>query len=164
MKSDIRCPEPEVHFLGEVVVAFGTLEFALEVSIWQLLKTEHREQYQMAQALTAVMSFKNKAQAFAAMFREKGIASAESELQGLTGKLFDAEEERNQLIHSAWHRWEGRDVVRMKASINKKKGLRRRLHRMPPERIETTLNKISAAAESLGQFTIKYIQPPREET
>jgi len=161
MKADTRCPSPEVHFLGEIVIAFGNLELALEASIWQLLRADS-ERYRMAQALTAVMSFKQKTQAFASMFREKRIASAESELQDLTGKLFAAEQERNQIIHSAWHGWKGQGLTRMKATTNNKKGLRRTIYRMPPKRIESTLTCISAAFQSLGHFSIKYIRPQRE--
>ncbi len=34
------CPVPEVHLLGEIVVAFGNLEVILETTIWQLLADE----------------------------------------------------------------------------------------------------------------------------
>ncbi len=115
------------------------------------------------------MAFGRKVHAFASMFRQRKIAEADSELEALTKDLFGAEQERNQLLHSAWNYSEALsgDFMRMKASAKAKQGLRRRFHRMPPERIEKTRDRIGAAGQSLMSFTIKYIQgrkvPPNIE-
>jgi hypothetical protein len=162
MPSRKTCSAPEVHLLGEIVVAFGNLELFLETSLWQLLASEDdRERFLMVQALTAGMSFGRKVDAFASMFRQKGIAQAERELAALTKGLSDAEKERNQLIHSAWNYtniWGGGSFMRMKATANSRRGLRRGFHRMPPGRIEETLRRIEEAAQSLARFTVAYIQ------
>lgn len=163
MASSSKCSAPEIHLLGEVVVLFGNLEFFLEISMWQLLALEDNQaRFIMVQAITAEMSFKQKMQAFAGMFRAKGIARAEMELKELLGKLRSAEEKRNQIMHSTWNYssiWGGQDLMRMKPYRDKKKGFRRGFHRMPVERIETIRNCIERANESLAQFTMKYIQP-----
>lgn len=163
MPSDSNCSAPEVHLLGEIVIAWGNLEYSLEAVIWQLLKAEDRERFLMVQAITTKMSFQNKVHAFASMFLEKRIASAEPELKRLTKDLFEVERKRNELMHSAWHLWRGRDFARMKASTNVKRGLKRRVHRMPPAKLESARQDIDAAFQSLAGFAIKYIQAPRAE-
>lgn len=155
------CPAPEVHLLGEIVVAFGNLELFLEVSLWQLLASEDdRERLLMAQALTAEMSFDRKVHAFVSMFRQRCIPETDSELDALRKELFAAQEERNQLLHSAWNYSEalGASFMRMKASAKAKHGLRRRFHRMSAERIEATLHRIADVAQALARFTVDHIQ------
>ncbi len=163
-ESGSTCPAPEVHLLGEVVVAFGTLELSLETSIWQLLRSDDAT-FILAQAVTANMSFKNKVDSFVSMCREKKIAGAESKLRSLYAKLFKAEEGRNQLLHSAWDYtdiWGGSSFMRMKATAkaNDKHGLNRRFYRMPAKDIETTRDNIYAANQLLASFTVEYIQNP----
>jgi hypothetical protein len=159
-----NCSAPEVHLLGEIVVAFGNLEFFLEATICHLLTADdNQERFQMVQAMTTEMSFGRKVHALGSMFRQKEIANAEPELSGLIKELFDAEIERNQLLHSVWSIdspfGEG-SFMRTKASAKAAKGLRRGFHKMPAERIEATLKQIEAAGQSLANFTVKYIQVP----
>lgn len=155
---------PEVHLLGEIVVAFGNLELFLETSIWHFLASaKDRERFLMAQAITAKMPFAQKVHALGSMFQLKNIASAESELSALVKELFDAEAERNQLLHSAWNYSREGFFMRMKASAQAKKGLTRGFHRMPAARIKLTLDKIEAASQTLAKFTVKYIQPSEHE-
>jgi hypothetical protein len=152
-----KCPAPEIHLLGEVVVWFGNLEWFLEISIWKLLTPEDDEQrVLMAQAMTAEMPFRLKVKAFDRAFRQKGVASAESELNALVSKLNSAETERNQLMHSAWS-WDGRDFMRVKLPKSAK-GLGRNFQRMPAKLIKEKRDCIVAASESLVLFISKYIQ------
>lgn len=163
MLPDTNCSAPEVHLLGEIVIAFGNLEMSLEVSIWQLLNFEAgSEQFMMAQALTAGMPFAGKVHAFGSMFRQRKMDQAETELIEVINGLFAAEAERNQLFHSAWSYsdvFDG-DLMRTKASVRAGRGgtLKRSFHRMTAERIEETLNRIQGAGGALAWFTIKYIQ------
>ena len=167
LPSDSKCPAPEVHLLGLVVIWFGNLEFFLELSLCHLLTIQdNQERFVMAQAITAELSFRQKRQAFASMFRQKGILGAEPELGTLLGKLQSAEEKRNQLMHSAWNYtslWGGQDLMRMKSFHHKKKGHRRGFHRMPAESIEETRRSIEEASKALVLFTMKYIQPPHQD-
>lgn len=163
VSANSTCPAPEIHLLGEIVVAFGNLELFLEASLWQLLASDDdRERLLMAQTLTAEMSFDRKVHAFVSMFRQKGVPKTDSELDALRKALFAAQEERNKLLHSAWNYSDalGGSFTRMKASAKAKRGLRRRFHRMPAERIEAALRRIAAVAQSLARFTVEHIQAP----
>jgi hypothetical protein len=156
-----KCPAPEVHSLGEVVVAFGRLEFFLEVSIWQLLAPdESSERFLMAQAITAEMSFDRKVHAFASMFRQKGLATADEELTSLIKKLFAVQDQRNRLLHSVWSYSQqlGGSFLGMKAAAKAKHGLKRRFQRMTPDRIKHIQKAIGDASQSLADFTMKYIK------
>jgi hypothetical protein len=167
MVSGGRCSAPEVHLLGEIVIAFGNLELVLETSIWHLLKVEDdAEGFLMVQALTADMSFAGKVHALGSMFRQRQLAEAEPELKELIKDLFAAEAERNQLFHSAWSYsdvFEG-DLMRMKASVRARRGtLKRSFHRMTAKHIEMTLSRIAEVGQFLLRFTVKYIQAPGPE-
>ncbi|HKH44602.1 MAG TPA: hypothetical protein VKM72_08055 [Thermoanaerobaculia bacterium] len=156
-----NCLAPEVHLLGEVVVAFGNLEFFIEVAIWKLLHPKDEPEQLMAQALTAEMNFGRKVHALGSMFRQRNIADAESDLKNLIKELFDVEAERNKLMHSTWlpdFRGEG-SLWRTKASA-KAKGLTRQFYLMSAEGIKTALNHIEEVSQLLGLFAQKYIQAP----
>jgi hypothetical protein len=162
LSPDSKCPAPEVHLLGLVVIWFGNLELFLESSIWGLLAQGDDQRFMMAQAVTADMSFGQKVHAFALMFREKGPSSADPELDKLVKLLSHAEVERNKLMHSSWNYsslWGGRDLMRSKLPRRPKK-LSRGFHRMSAEQIEETRKSIEDASASLGLFTMKYIQTP----
>lgn len=162
LSPDSKCPAPEVHLLGLVVIWFGNLELFLEGSIWGLLAQGDDQRFMMAQAVTADMSFGQKVHAFALMFREKGISSAETELKELVKLLNHAEEERNKLMHSSWNYspvWGGQDLMRSKLP-RRPKSLSRGFHRMSTNRIEETRKKIEKASASLAFFTMKYVQTP----
>jgi len=165
--TDANCPAPEVHLLGEIVVVFGNLEFALEVAIWQLLGSRGRIDHPlMAQAITAEMSFRQKVDALISMLRQEGIVPPDvlPELDALRKELFFVEQERNQLLHSAWNYSDALDgsFSRMKASAKAKGGLRRTLHQMPAERIEKIRQNSVRAWNSLARFTRNHIQTPDE--
>jgi hypothetical protein len=166
LPSDSKCSSPEIHLLGEVVFWFGNLELFLEGSMWHLMVPEEDTgRFLMAQAMTAEMSFSVKVKTFDRMFRQRGIACAESELEALVKKLTVAGAERNQLMHSSWNYsplWGGRDLMRSKLRRNAK-DLARGFHRMPAESIEKTRDLIMEASSSLGLFTMKYIQSSEPE-
>jgi hypothetical protein len=176
LPSDSQCPAPEVHLLGLVVIWFGNLEFSLEMSLCQLLTDQDdRESFDMAQSTAAeLFTFQKTMDDFARRFRQKGIASAEPELEKLLEKLKSAGTRRNQLMHSAWSPsslWGGQDLMRMKALRDKKKvavrdkeKVRREFERMPAESIEEARRIIEEASQALWLFTVKYIQTPEDET
>ena len=165
MSSERECSAPEVHLLGEIVVAFGNLELFLEGAILQLLGADDHTRFLMAQAITAEMSFDRKVHAFATMFKLKSPGHAETELEALVKELFAVEGQRNALLHSAWNYSQNFGAfMRMKSSAKATQGLRHRLHRMPPEKIRATRSNIAAVADSLARFTMAYIQEPKTTT
>lgn len=157
------CRAPEMHALGDIVAAFGNLEFFVEVAIWHLLGAEDRKRSLMAQAVTAEMSFDRKVHALASMFREKYGKVHEKELAAVVKSLFAAQDERNALLHSAWNYSDNfRALVRMKASAKARGGLQRRLHRMTIDRLEAIRRRIAAAGEAISKFTMSHIQEQSE--
>src|SRR5262249_22459276 len=107
-------------------------------------------------ALTAEMSFFKKVGAFARMFREKGISSAEPELKTLEKRLESVNQQRNELIHAAW----SVQGMRMKFKRIKGKGPRYEIVPMPAKRIEEIRDQIGEAGALLWHFAMKYIQNP----
>ena len=167
MPSDTHCNAPELHLLGEVAALFGNLEFFVESTIWNLLVPEgggeegsrERQRFLMAQALTAEMSFDRKVHGLASMFRQRHADAHDAELTELVRVLFEAQSERNALLHSAWnYSAESGGLFRTKASAKARNGLVRRFYAMPVEKLSATRDKIAEAQESLASFAIAYVQ------
>ncbi len=166
MAPEAKCHAPEVHLLGEVAALFGNLELFVESSIWNLLAPEGSgkkgsrewQRFLMAQALTAEMSFDRKVHALASMIRQKHPTEHESELNELVRLLFDAQAERNALLHSAWNYSEDGVFLRTKASAKARNGLVRRFYAMPVEKLRATRDKIAEAQQALANFAIAYVQ------
>jgi hypothetical protein len=159
MPVNHQCPALEVHLLGEIVVAFGNLELFLEAMIWLLIGEDNPTRHLMAQAITAEMSFERKVNAFASMFKVKRPSHAKAELEALVKELFAVQGERNALLHSAWTYSQNFEAwTRTKASAKARQGLRRRVHRMTPERLKVVRKHIAVVGDSLARFTMAHIQ------
>jgi len=152
--------EQEMRLIGEIAVGFGNLELYLEAGIWQLLGGKDKATILVAQALTAEMSFDRKAHAFASMYKLRVPNDADSvELKELISELFEVQGERNAILHSAWSRSEAMQALtRMKASAKAKDGLRRRLHRMTPARLQAIRVRIAQVAERFAHFVLANTQ------
>ncbi len=163
MASEVSCSAPEIHLIGEIAVGFGNLEFYLESGIWQLLAGDDEQTRKLGEAITAEMSFDRKVHAFASLYRLKVPAgSDDTELKALVKSLFEAQENRNAILHSAWtysEKWHA--FTRMKASAKATRGLRRRMHRMSPERLEAIRYRIAEAGELFGKFVMQRVQDRR---
>jgi hypothetical protein len=121
--------------VGEIGVAFGNLELFVEGGICQLLAGNDKNGQQLAQALTAEMSFDRKVHAFASLYRLRVKAEkAGKDLDILVRALFKAQEDRNALLHSAWiHSEVLRCFTHTKGSAKASRGLVRHLHRVAPD-------------------------------
>jgi hypothetical protein len=158
-----RCPSPEIHLLGEIIVGFGDLELALEMAIWKLLGDQDAERLLMAQAITAEMSFDRKVHALASMVRGKYGDTHQAALAGLVKALFEAQDQRNGLLHSAWsYSPQFETVVRMKSTAKASRGLKRTIDRMNPERLEGIRNRIRAVVQALERFTATHLKEASE--
>ena len=163
--TKLKCNMPEIHLLGEIVVAFGNLELFLEVVIWQLLGVEEQNRNIMAQIITSEMSFDRKVHAFVNMFKENEPDQAEDDLKALTKDLFAVQAERNALLHSAWNYSEKfGGLYRMKASAKASKGMNRRIYPMPVQRLEGVRGRIQAVGETLARFAMAHIQKKANES
>ena len=152
-----QCPAPEVHALGEVVAAFGNLEFFLETTLWQLLGQDGKPNM-TAKAFTAQMSFGARVKALSSGVRIKHPSLPEEQLDMLIKALSRAEEERNALAHSAWQYQGGvGTLMRIKAS-GKQKGMYHSTHHMPLEKINAIRDEILSVANELAEFTIEHLQ------
>jgi hypothetical protein len=148
--------------LGEIVMGFGNLELFAEAAIWHLSKGRRRNIDQLAQAVTAEMSFDRKVHAFASIYKLKyPLEADDSELKKLVADLFEVEAERNALMHSAWNFADRRPILqRMKAiaKANTKGGLVRKFHVVTPKQLEDVRVHIASVGERFGQFMMNRVQ------
>jgi hypothetical protein len=108
-----RLEPARLECIGLIIVKFQRLESSLLKFIKLLADIEAAE----AQILTVKHSFKNVLSTLAALAFHKQIADLE-DVQFLVKKAEDAEDIRNQLVHSLWS-----SGPRFKTDLHKKKGL-----------------------------------------
>lgn len=163
----ISCPNPVVHLIGEIAVAFGILELFLELSIWQLIAGKDEALQKLGEAITAEMSFDRKVHALYSMFALKfPEEAADPDLRVIVSELFVIQDKRNRILHSAWsYSQEFGVFTRMKASAKAKRGLTRKMSTVEPEELIAIHREISELANRFGHFTKTRIQDrlaPRE--
>jgi hypothetical protein len=147
------CPEPVVHGLGEVVVAFSLLEFVVSSCIWRLLGVEEdASRFSQAEILTSEMSFDRKVNAYANLFRDTYPGAHEKELKSVVGLLFTSQQKRNTMLHSEWgHTQQG--FQRIKASAKARQGYRVVFEHTTASQLEDVRDFINAAAEALFRLS-----------
>ena len=92
--------------VGRIVIWFADLEHEISMAIHKLLGHDART----TAIITSEMSFKNRVHAMASLIREQvsekqfntGHESTEDVLNVIVARCFQAEELRNQVMHSFW--------------------------------------------------------------
>jgi len=88
-----------IEAIGNVAVSFTDLEDQIALSISFMLKRGER----IGRIVTAELSFKNKLQMFSSLFRvERPNSDRLPMLNDLIGVCKEAEQLRNQVVHSSW--------------------------------------------------------------
>ena len=139
-------------------MTFGNLELMVASAIWQMLAPKQEGGLQIAQAATAAMSFRARVDAFSSMYGLLKPKEADGpELRGVVSGLFEAEQIRNTLLHSAWsdHRVPSPRLMRMKGE---RKGPYHRFAEMSYSDIENLRVRIAEVGNRFGQFVIEKLQ------
>jgi hypothetical protein len=118
----------------------------------------------IGQAITAGMSFRLKVDALSSMtkLRLRG-EPVESALRSLVKDLLRVEDERNEIMHSAWVLYSensetGDLVMSMKATARHKKGLRRHFKQQTPQTLSGIRDRIVEVADRLAGFSVERLQ------
>jgi hypothetical protein len=158
----IRCSEPIAHLVGDVAIGFGNLELFVSVAIWQLFGLSDKTAEQLAQAITAEMSFDRKVRAFASMYKIRFPSQAgDSAFQKVLGRLIEAESLRNQVLHSSWPKSEDPDRrLRVKSSAKMKHGLKNTVYTVTPQSLGEVVKTIHDVGLELAEFVLTNIQTP----
>ena len=161
-----QCSDPIVHGLGEIVIAFGNLELYVSAAIWQMLATDDKVLGQLAQAVTAEMSFDRKLHALSSMFKLRSSSAADNqELATLVTKLNRVQQIRNQVLHSHWplpRRLDER--MRVKSSAKIRRGLQTRAATITAGDIAAMVIEMARVGQEFAIFVHDKIQPPRKNT
>lgn len=148
----------ELQKLGEVAMSFGNLEFSVDGAIWELLAASDDDLKRLLQAVTVEMSFDQKAHAFASLFRLRFPEDAkDEELKSLVAELFEAQQKRNDVLHSASSgSHDGRR--RLKGSARTKNGLRWQLHTPSEQDLAAISAQIAETTQHFSCFALEKIQ------
>ena len=158
--SKVICEQPVAHLIGDIAIAFGTLEIYLELAIWQMIAESDEGKRKLGEAITAEMSFDRKVHAFYSMFAlQFPSEAADIDLKELVADLFSAQDTRNQILHSAWSfSDEFETVMRMKASAKAKKGLIRTMSPVEPSQLLSVYKKIEELGQRFARFAKSRLQ------
>jgi hypothetical protein len=97
-------PVDILEVIGAIVVNFASLEEALCRAIWFLITSPLEGVKTYHQSVTAELSYKQKVWMFANLLHER-YAAPEEWVTDAKRKCFQAEEQRNAIIHSVWQTW-----------------------------------------------------------
>jgi hypothetical protein len=156
----VRCSRPIVHAVGEIAVAFGNLELYVSGAIWQLLGISDKTVEQLAQAITAEMSFDRKVHAFASMYKIRFPADATNpDLKKLVARLFEVQDLRNQVLHSNWPEPDDEtERLRVKSSAKTKSGLKTSVSAVTADDMFGIVKAIHEVGQDFGKFALQRIQ------
>ncbi len=159
MPQKRTCSNPVVHMIGQISVDFQITELFVEGAIWQMMAPEGGPLLEVAQAVTAEMSFDRKVHAFASVYRLQRPDAVDDVFRQLVADLFKVQELRNAVIHATWNYSEKLQAfTRMKASAKAKHGLRRTLSPVAPAKLVDVQNQIEEVANRFGAFVIERVQ------
>lgn len=161
-----RCSRPIVHAVGELAVAFGNLELYVSAAIWQLLGVGDKTLELLGQAITAEMSFDRKVHAVASMYKIRFPSAAQdAALKRLVTRLFQAQDRRNQILHSNWpHPEDEQERWRVKSSAKAKTGLKTKVSVITADDILEVVSDIHEIGQEFAKFALENIQKPMTKT
>jgi hypothetical protein len=151
-KPDKAIMEKErLEAIGLVIVKFQTMESTIQNFIGWFLDIQDRQR--MAKIITLKISFRNLVSTVRALSYEVNY-HRNSELELLLNKALDAEEIRNQIVHSIWT-----SGPRMKADLKDRDGLVYKFEDYSSEElmaIATTIDQLDTAFRSIIHEYVEY--------
>ena len=139
-----------LHALGALVVNFSALEESLRDALWLLSGGDN----QAINVLTAGLGFRNLVEKFGAVCRESDkLRTPVSDVEQFCGYLHSLNDERNQLIHSAWAIRPSQDAPqRFKRKASTKAGFTLDVQTVDPEEILAMAEKLRLVEVKLWEF------------
>jgi hypothetical protein len=136
--------------LGETIVWFEELDEQLSTAISFLLRRGDT----VGQIVTAELSFKGKVNLLATLFRHEAPQSTHlDQLEKLAGACFQAEEKRNQVVHSKWrNQLEGSGMTRSKYTARGKNGLRHQSETLTPAQVQAIAHHCGYLAHCIDEL------------
>jgi hypothetical protein len=146
--------------IGRIVVEFQNMEQWLTFCVWELVGPD---QY-VGQMVTARLSIKYKRDLLASLFKHHcQDQKVRDELRALLGEVAEAEDRRNELLHSLWG-FTGIDqpvVHRRKINTTIKKGLAHDMEAMTPEALDAIADGFKSLTVKIANFLTDRIPSPR---
>lgn len=135
--------EQRTRELGRVVVNFQALETFLAFHTWYLIPTDQKT----GAIITSLLSFDRLLTVFHLLMKEKvgHVPTLSEELETVSRRAAELEQQRNTLMHSAWASDESGNVRRLKWTASRRKGL---VTHTP----ETSVEEIRRIADDLGKI------------
>lgn len=120
--------------LGSVVIEFEMLDEQIRAAISFLLRRDEN----IGRIVTAELSFKNKVNLLAALFRQQKANSPDIDrLDELGARFFEIEQQRNRVVHSKWKgQLFGNSMTIQKYTARHRQGLRRQEESLTPGQVE----------------------------
>jgi hypothetical protein len=142
--------------IGAVTVEFANLEMHLEAAIWSVPVGTRLEDQATGRLVTAELSFQKRLHLFEALIRHRDPGRDDGELRQLRAQLSQAEQERNQIVHSTWI-GTGEEVLRYKTTV--KGQLRTQTARYTATDVEAVAARIHSAVEELSTTILTSLSP-----
>jgi len=138
--------------IGRMIVAFQNAESTLSLMIVALVNEDPR----VTMALVTGMSFSRRLDALRSLAPFKMDQTLSGELADIVNELGKCENSRNMIVHSSWiASLDGRQVLRLKPNISRKKGLRDSVKKAQVSDVTDVTKAIHAAHSKLLRFVEK---------
>ena len=144
--------------IGRITVAFSELDSWLNSFIWALIAPF--EEQHLGQIITAELSFRQKLDLVAALFKYRCKDTAkQAELKGLIARIEKLEARRNTVQHSLWtHQSEEREqVTQFKITAKRKNGLTHTKNIITSQSLEQLSKEPNEATSDLSSFHISFL-------
>ncbi len=144
--------EAFINTIGKITIRFALLEELITDCINILIGGE------AASIFTARLSFSRSLDILDALYRQKYSIGQNEDLSGILKELItqaqEAENLRNTIVHSIWHRGDTEEsLTRIKRNVKRNKGLIIDTEQMNVHDLEKIANSIENAAYSAQEFT-----------
>ena len=136
--------------LGEALVWFEALDEQLSTAIAFLIRRGDT----VGQIVTAELSFKAKVNLLGALFKHEAPKSEHlNQLRELVSVCLQAEERRNQVVHSKWrNELDGMGMTRSKDTARSKHGLRHKQESLTPAQVQAIAHYCGYVAHCVDEL------------
>lgn len=159
--AEPSCIDPVVHLIGNIVISFQEVEWYVDASICQMITRDDPCLRQVAQAVTAEMSFDRKVHAFSSIYRLRFPDLIDETFTQLIKDLDHIQQLRNRVIHSMWYPLNIPQAFgTMKASAKASRGFQQTFAHVNASDLTKVLHEIEEVSDRYSQFAIERIQKP----
>lgn len=145
--------------IGDITVSFAMLEAEIRSVVASFLQTDR----QVAQIITAELSFKNLRALAISLYKQRYGEDVDfAALRGFMNRAARLEEVRNQVTHSEWVGGDAsHKAVRRKTTAKESRGIHFQFREMSETELAAIASDLRALAEELFDFEIHVLQQPK---